>query len=268
MPDDTTDGATPGSTEPPGMGHHELSESRLGRLQALDVTPRRTELRRLAAANRIVIDRLTSTTASVEELAEAADALESVAALLAALPGGQSYEGFREAANAGAVLSDEKTAAQRQIESGEYGDDPERYAFFDHSPFIGLSNPLSPPVHLEYLEDRVIGTAAFGAAYEGPPGCVHGGYVAAVFDEVLGATQSLSGTAGMTARLVVNFRSPTPLRQELSLVGRLVHHEGRKITAAATLHAGDTLCAEAEALFISFDADRFRALLEARDGST
>ena len=268
MPDDTTEGSPPESNDAPGLGHHELSQSRLGRLQALDLTPRRTELRRLAAANRIVIDRLTSTTASVEELAEAADALEGVAALLAALPGGQSYEGFREAANAGAVLSDEKTAAQLQIESGEYGDDPERYFFFDHSPFIGLSNPLSPPVHLEYLEDRVIGTVTFGAAYEGPPGCVHGGYVAAVFDEVLGATQSLSGTAGMTARLLVNFRSPTPLRTEFSLMGRLVSHEGRKITTDATIHAGGVLCAEAEALFISFDADRFRQLLEARDGSS
>jgi hypothetical protein len=41
----------------------------------------------------------------------------------------------------------------------------------------------------------------FGSAYEGPPGCVHGGYVAAAFDEMLGFVQSLGGNPGMTARL-------------------------------------------------------------------
>ena len=54
----------------------------------------------------------------------------------------------------------------------------------------------------------MVGTATFGAAYEGPPGCVHGGFVAAAFDEVLGSTQSLSGEPGMTGRLTVNYRSP------------------------------------------------------------
>ena len=34
-------------------------------------------------------------------------------------------------------------------------------------------------------------TPRFGAAYEGPPGSVHGGIIAAAFDEVLGMTQSL-----------------------------------------------------------------------------
>ena len=32
---------------------------------------------------------------------------------------------------------------------------------------------------LEQLDDRIVGRARFGVAYEGPPGCVHGGYVAA-----------------------------------------------------------------------------------------
>ena len=55
---------------------------------------------------------------------------------------------------------------------------------------IGRSGPLSG-----------IATVTFGSAYEGPPGCVHGGYVAAAFDEMLGFVQSLGGNPGMTARL-------------------------------------------------------------------
>ena len=107
--------------------------------------------------------------------------------------------------------------------------------------------------------------ATFGPAYEGPPGCVHGGYVAAIFDELLGATQSLSGTQGMTAHLEVDYRSPTPLGQELVLRGWLDGTEDRKIWARATLHAGDRLCAEAMALFLAFRPGAFEAMLDARD---
>ena len=243
-----------------------MEMTRLGRLHQLEVTPRRAELRRLAAANRIIIDRLVSTSATVGQLAEAADRIEQIAAELAEFPTGQKYEGFAEAANAGAALSENRSAAASLLEVGLGGDDPERYAFFDHSPFIGLSNPLSPPIEMRYLENGVEATVTFGAAYEGPPGCVHGGYVAAAFDELLGCAQSLSGTQGMTARLVVNFRSPTPLATALRMEAELVSHEGRKITAAGRLFAGERLCAEAEGLFVSFEGERFRELLEARIG--
>ncbi len=241
-----------------------LEASRLERLHHLELTPRRRALRRLAAANRTIIDRLVATSASIEQLNDAAEEMEHLSALLEALPGGQAYEGFHEAANAGAALSHTTSQSSMMLDNGLAADDPESYAFFDHSPFIGLANPLSPPIEMAYVDGRVIGTVTFGAAYEGPPGCVHGGYVAATFDEVLGATQSLSGSQGMTARLIVNYRSPTPLGTELRFEGRLDRIEGRKIFTEGTLHAGDTLCAEAEGLFISFEIGKFRALLEGR----
>jgi len=241
-----------------------LEESRLARLHQLAETPRRTELRRLAAANRILIDRLVNTTASVEQLADMADRLEEISQMISDLPSGGGYEGFREAANAGNALKGQQSAAQTLLDSGLTDVDPERYAFFDHSPFIGLANPISPPIDVRYSEDTVVAHCVFGAAYEGPPGCVHGGYVAAMFDELLGATQSLSGMQGMTARLIVNYRSPTPLATELRMEGRLVSVEGRKITTEAQLYVGDRLCAEGEALFVSFDVGRFRELLAER----
>ena len=71
-----------------------------------------------------------------------------------------------------------------------------RHGFFDHSPMLGRGQP-----------DRAADLAArprrahdgrarrrSARAYEGPPGCVHGGFIAAAFDEVLGAVQSLSGS--------------------------------------------------------------------------
>ena len=109
-------------------------------------------------------------------------------------------------------------------------------------------------------EDEVRGTVRWGAAYEGPPGCVHGGHIAAAFDEVLGMTQSLSGAPGMTGILTIKYRSPTPLHTDLDFVARVSRVDGRKIYTEGTLKNGDVVCAEGEALFISVDFSKFEAM--------
>jgi acyl-coenzyme A thioesterase PaaI-like protein len=199
--------------------------------------------RRLAAAMRRVIARLVESDAPEPELVAAAEALERYAERLAAHPRPHRYEGWAETSPAG---------------------DPG--SFFDHSPLIGLSNPLSPPLELTADPDgrRVHGRGTFGPAYEGPPGCVHGGYVAAAFDEVLGFANSLSGNPGMTGTLTVRYRRPTPLHTELRFEAEYLRSEGRKIFTAGKLFAGESLCAEAEGLFISVGTERFRALFEER----
>jgi len=173
----------------------------------------------------------------------AADALEAFGDRLAKHPHENSYEGWAETSPSGDVT-----------------------AFFDKSPIIGLSNPLSPPITLESDadNDRVLGHVNFGSAYEGPPGCVHGGWVAASFDEVLGFANSLTGNPGMTARLTVQYRNPTPLHTDLRFEGAVDRVEGRKIFASSQLYAGELLTAESEGLFISVDPEKFRGLIEAR----
>ena len=104
----------------------------------------------------------------------------------------------------------------------------------------------------------------FRSAYEGPPGCVHGGYIAAAFDELLGFANSLSGTPGMTGTLTIRYRRPTPLHTELRFEGRYERSEGRKIFTTGQLFSGETLCAEADGLFIAVDFERFRRLFEER----
>lgn len=233
-------------------------------LQGLQLTARRRQERRLAAAIREVTGLLVSTTADEAELAAAATDFEQFAERLSRLPSGQAYEGFAETANAGGAIGTMREALATVH-------DPELLAFFDHSPLMGLSNPLSPPIVMDYADDEAGGTqivarVTFGPAYEGPPGCVHGGFVAAAFDEVLGATQSLSGQQGMTAHLEIDYRSPTPLGEALRMRGWLDRTDGRKIWARAELCHGERLCAEAEALFLAISPDAFAALLVQRDG--
>ncbi|KAA0234745.1 MAG: PaaI family thioesterase [Actinobacteria bacterium] len=222
---------------------------RIAGFEALEATPRRAAMRRLAKEMRDVIEHLVSTTATTRELEQAADELEVIAAGFRRLPRGQTYEGFAEAANAGP----------------EPFDDAERFAFFDHSPFIGAANPMAPPMRLRHEGQRVVGEVTFGSAYEGPPGCVHGGYVAGAFDELLGAAQSLSGVQGMTARLITNYRRPTPLHTPLMLEGRVDRIEGRKIFAVGTMRDADMLTAEAEGLFVVMNSETFGAMVAARN---
>ncbi len=209
---------------------------------------RRREVLRLTETLRRLVGTFVATTAPVEVFGGVADDLEVLVDRLGAYPQDHLYTGFSEAAI-----------------SGEHALDPTGGPF-DHSPLMGLANPLAPPMRLRIEDSRVVGSVNCGLQYEGPPGCVHGGIVAAMFDELLGLAQSLSGRMGMTGRLIVNYRSPTPLATDLTLDAGLVSAEGRKVVVQGTIHSGDTLCAEAEGLFISIDPSRFSQMVADRDG--
>ena len=196
---------------------------------------------RLSSALRRTIDLMMDTNASEEAVLAAAEAMEEFADHLAEAPRGRKLWGFAETSNAG---------------------DPK--AMFDSSPLMGLANPIAPPLTLAVEGDTVRGTAVFGSAYEGPPGHVHGGLVAAAFDEVLGMVQSLTGSPGMTGTLTIRYRKPTPLHREVRFEGRVDRVEGRKIFTQGTLHDGETLCAEAEGLFIAVDFEQMRELASRR----
>ncbi|HJO24223.1 MAG: PaaI family thioesterase [Myxococcota bacterium] len=198
--------------------------------------------RRLASAMRLVIERLVPSNAPEEELRMAAEGLERYAERLRQHPRLRRVLGHPESANAGDVG-----------------------AFFDQSPVIGLANPLAPPLSIAKTGDtEAEARGTFGSAYEGPPGSVHGGFIAASFDEVLGFVQSLGNNPGFTGTLTVRYRSPTPLHTELRFHAQFDRREGRKTFCNSTLHAGGTLCAEAEAIFVSARPGKLEELQQRR----
>ena len=199
--------------------------------------------RRLADAMRLVIERLVPSNAPTEELRAAADGLERYAEALRAHPRLTRVHGHAESATAGDVG-----------------------AFFDQSPLIGLANPLAPPITIGRSGDKTaVGSVTFGSAYEGPPGSVHGGFVAAAFDEVLGYVQSLSGMPGMTGTLTVRYILPTPLHQELRFEAEITRVLGRKIFTEGRVRADGTVTASAQGIFISMDPERMMELARKRE---
>ena len=121
----------------------------------------------------------------------------------------------------------------------------------ERSPVSGRSNPMAPPLHLEMSEGVTRAWAVWTDAYEGPPGCLHGGFVAAAFDDLMGLAQMASGKAGYTGTLTVRMLKPTPLNHRIDYEAHLERVEGRKIWCRATAHHGEDLLAEAEILFIA-----------------
>jgi acyl-coenzyme A thioesterase PaaI-like protein len=119
------------------------------------------------------------------------------------------------------------------------------------SPFAGELNPIAPPLDLRYDGDRLIGTAVLGKAYVGPPGTVHGGVVAGLMDQMVAAAGQRFDLGGVTARMTVEFRRPTPLGAALELAGWLEPQDdtsSRVRRVRAEIRAGGEITVAAEAL--------------------
>jgi acyl-coenzyme A thioesterase PaaI-like protein len=128
---------------------------------------------------------------------------------------------------------------------------------YDRDPLIGLSNPLAPPLVRCGGLDSNEWEVSFSNAYAGHPGLVHGGYVTAVLDHVLGVTASSSGSAVMTGTLTTRFCRPTPVDARLTCGGRIDRVDGRKVHCSAALDAAGTIVAEAHGVFLRVEPDRY-----------
>jgi hypothetical protein len=115
--------------------------------------------------------------------------------------------------------------------------------YVDHSRDVGAFNPCFPEYTIAVDGDRASGTVTFPLAFEGPPGLVHGGFVAVFFDLVIQHHNCDVGVAGKTTSLAVRFRRPTPLLTELRFeLDRAV--DGDRIASTGRLAGpdGKVLC--------------------------
>ena len=128
--------------------------------------------------------------------------------------------------------------------------------YLPRSPVVGEASPLAPRIDWELSDDALDGKSGieargvFGAPYEGPPGHVHGGMIALAFDEILGIANIAGEHPGMTGRLTIHYRKPTPLFHELHFKAAVDRVEGRRIMSRAELWDGAVLTAEAEGVFV------------------
>jgi acyl-coenzyme A thioesterase PaaI-like protein len=202
------------------------------------VTPARE---RLAEAIRHLVDAtLTVEDATEEQLGTAADMVEAVARHL----GREPHDDDR---------------GRRDHVMGQHADHLPR------SPIVGVVNPIAAPFTWTETGDGVELTGTFHAAYEGPPGYVHGGWIALAFDELLGMTNIAAGNPAMTGRLTVRYLRPTPLHRPAHLRGHTERLDGRRVITSGELYVDDVRTAEAEGLFVRLD-ERLTAAYFRPDG--
>ncbi|ALJ16389.1 hypothetical protein LH19_26680 (plasmid) [Sphingopyxis macrogoltabida] len=117
---------------------------------------------------------------------------------------------------------------------------------------------MLPPFVVSRRDTRsVSGKVVFGRHFRGGSGAVHGGIVALLFDEVLGVlVNSTARPTSPTARLAVDFRSITPVEEELDVTGWYGKEAGRKRILKGEIRCRGVLCAEAEGLFVESRANQ------------
>lgn len=136
------------------------------------------------------------------------------------------------------------------------------------SPFMGTKNPIAPPVVYTYGENALTATFRFHEGYQGPPACVHGGFVAGLLDDVLGRTRLFTGRNCVTGSLNITYKRPTPLNTDLVAQARIEEIFERKFRVTGEILHNGEITASAEAIFVFRDEEKFNALIsEARSAS-
>jgi hypothetical protein len=123
--------------------------------------------------------------------------------------------------------------------------DADARVYLDHSRHVGDFNACFPVYELHAHDDRAEGRVTFPLVYEGPPGVVHGGFLAVFFDCAFTQLNCDMGTAGKTRSLSVRYRRPVPILTELEFVAERALTEDSIITTGA-LRLDDTVTCTAE----------------------
>jgi acyl-coenzyme A thioesterase PaaI-like protein len=122
----------------------------------------------------------------------------------------------------------------------------------------GPENPDGWGLEMTVGQDtRVRGTITFGARHEGAPGVAHGGALAAALGDTFGSVLLALRTPAVTANLNVNYRARIPLHRELICEAWCDRVEGRKLFMSGRALDGDTVLADATALFIEVPVEQF-----------
>lgn len=141
---------------------------------------------------------------------------------------------------------------------------PER---FSHCFGCGRNNPHGHQLKSYWNGEDTIARFTIPAMYSGGvPDNAYGGTVASLIDchGTASAAAFASRAQGhelggeqepvrfVTASLTIDYLRPTPLGEEVTVTGKLISAEGRKVRVALTLSARDAVCAKGEMLAVQF----------------
>ena len=129
-----------------------------------------------------------------------------------------------------------------------------------------LADFIDTRYYFDEAKGNFYATVVFGIRAEGPPQHTHGGAIAALFDEILGATAWMNRLHSMTAQLHINYLKSIPLGQQVFIEANIQKVEGKKVTICARIFDKyETEFARAESLFIKQGKEKFQEMGEIPD---
>jgi acyl-coenzyme A thioesterase PaaI-like protein len=119
------------------------------------------------------------------------------------------------------------------------------------NPVTGWRNAIAPPLPIHHEADgRWWSEFVLGAAYEGPPGLVHGGICALVLDQILGEAASEGLTkARFTGTITLRYLRGTPLGP-LRAEAAIDRTDGFKTFVSGHLSDAEGRTVDAEGIFV------------------
>lgn len=120
----------------------------------------------------------------------------------------------------------------------------------------GVKNPFG--LHIQFFETEpgiVEADFSLPDTFQGYPGIIHGGVIAAILDEAAGRSHMGTGEQPrfmVTAKLELRYRKNVPVNQPLHLVGRAGFSKARTATATSSIYnQQDELLAEADVVLVN-----------------
>ena len=128
----------------------------------------------------------------------------------------------------------------------------------------GLENPVGLHLHIYETEPGIVEARYIAPEhFQGYPGVLHGGIVAAILDEISGrahmGSDPLNPRFMFTAKLEVKYRKNVPIGKELMIVGKAGKSKPRSAEAWAGIYEAETdeLLAEGNVLLMNVPEDQF-----------
>ncbi len=107
-------------------------------------------------------------------------------------------------------------------------------------------------IRLRWMDDdSVTGEFTLPAFTEGPPGHIHGGVLASVLDEAMGAAAHMSGHRVVAVHLEFDYKLAVAIGAPVKLSAHVSSKHGRKIYTRAELRfADETIAVTGNGLFV------------------
>jgi len=128
-----------------------------------------------------------------------------------------------------------------------------------------VSTDSEDRIKIQYYFDQHSGhflsRVVFGQKSQGPPGHVHGGAIASVLDETMGAAAWMNGFTAMTVKLEINYFRALKIGNEAFVETWVDHSNDKKVWVKGKIITGDEIVyAESKGLFIPLSKEHFQSM--------